>query len=161
MPLGIGTREGRGQEWPQRLVQTAMRNVLRDKDIGARRLRLSVSRTRRDKHIRHRSSIGPHRSHLPHASAVVPAARALDSAAVPPMGVAALAVAEIVADMIGMCPRSPLGRRGLHDPLAECFLGCRPKRRQSVVRVPRDFRRSRIAPAKRIVRRSGRRALDS
>jgi hypothetical protein len=149
-----------------------MRNALGDKDTGARRLKLSVSRIRRDRGIRlhsstdphrssiglyrssiglhrssiglhrssiglhrssiglrrnsiglrrssigphrnsigpHLNSIGPHRRCLRHASAVAvaPAALALDSAAVKgpaavlPMGVAALAVAEIVADEMG------------------------------------------------------------
>jgi hypothetical protein len=112
-----------------------MRNALGDKGTGARRLKLSVSRTRRDRRIRlhsstsphhgstnlhpsslglhlnstdprrsstnlHRSSLGlrrssidPHRRYLRRAPAVAPAALALDSVAVLPMGVAAPAVA--------------------------------------------------------------------
>jgi hypothetical protein len=69
---------------------------LRRSSIGLRRSSIGL----------HRSSIGLHRRRLRHASAVAvaPAALALDSAAVKgpaavlPMGVAALAVAEIVAD---------------------------------------------------------------
>jgi hypothetical protein len=49
-----------------------------------------------------RSSIGPRRRYLRHASAVAPPALAVDSVAVLPMGVAAPAAAEIVADGISV-----------------------------------------------------------
>jgi hypothetical protein len=76
---------------------------LRRSSIGLRRNSIGLRRNRIGLHL---NSIGPHRRCLRHASAVAvaPAALALDSAAVKgpaavlPMGVAALAVAEIVAE---------------------------------------------------------------